>query len=127
MQIVIEIPDDLYEGIERRDGALETEYVCDELMKAVDNGTPLPKGHGRLIEDTPELERELWTYTRYTGIDEAPYESAVKVIDEAPTIMAACTLADADTETWNGYHGQVTAPKGTFKRIYADADGGDAE
>ena len=34
---------------------------------------------------------------------------------------------DADTETWNGYHGQVTAPKGTFKRIYADADGGDAE
>lgn len=30
-------------------------------------------------------------------------------------------------ETWNGFHGQVTAPKGTFKRIYADADGGDAE
>jgi hypothetical protein len=50
MQIVINIPEDLYEGIERRDGALETEYVCDELIKAVDNGTPLPKGHGRLID-----------------------------------------------------------------------------
>lgn len=40
MKLIIEIPEDLYEGIERRDGALETEYVCDELMKAVDNGTP---------------------------------------------------------------------------------------
>lgn len=44
MQIVIDIPKDLYEGIERRDGELETEYVCDELMKAVDNGAPLPNG-----------------------------------------------------------------------------------
>jgi hypothetical protein len=50
MQIVINIPEDLYEWIERRDGALETEYVCDELMKAVDNGALLPNGHGRLID-----------------------------------------------------------------------------
>ena len=50
MKIIIDIDKDLYKGIERRDGALETEYVCDELMKAIDNGTPLPKGHGRLID-----------------------------------------------------------------------------
>ena len=50
MKLVVDIPEDLYEGIERRDGALETEYVCDELMKAVDNGAPLPEGHGRLID-----------------------------------------------------------------------------
>lgn len=27
-----------------------------------------------------------------------------------------------ESETWNGYHGQITAPKGTFERIFNDAD-----
>lgn len=27
-----------------------------------------------------------------------------------------------ETETWNGYHAQITAPKGTFERIFNDAD-----
>lgn len=59
MQIVIDIPEELYEGIERRDGALETEYVCDELMKAVDNGTPLPENHGRIVDlDTVTVEED---------------------------------------------------------------------
>lgn len=26
------------------------------------------------------------------------------------------------TETWNGFHGQITAPKGTFQKIREDAD-----
>ena len=26
------------------------------------------------------------------------------------------------TETWNGYHGQITAPKGTFQKIWDDCD-----
>lgn len=25
-------------------------------------------------------------------------------------------------ETWNGYHGQITAPKGTFEKIYNDTE-----
>ena len=29
-----------------------------------------------------------------------------------------------ETETWNGYHGQITAPKGTFKKIYEDTNKG---
>ena len=48
VDVVIRIPKDLYEGIECRNGELETEYVCDELMKAIDNGTVLPKEHGKL-------------------------------------------------------------------------------
>lgn len=28
-------------------------------------------------------------------------------------------------ETWNGFHGQVTAPKGTFQKILEDADNAD--
>lgn len=27
-----------------------------------------------------------------------------------------------EIETWNGYHFQVTAPKGTFKKIFNDAE-----
>lgn len=27
-----------------------------------------------------------------------------------------------ETETWNGIHAQVTAPKGTFERIFNNAD-----
>lgn len=50
MELVINIPEDLYVGIVNRDGSLETEYVCCELMRAVDSGTLLPKGHGRLID-----------------------------------------------------------------------------
>ena len=32
-----------------------------------------------------------------------------------------------ETETWNGYHGQITAPKGTFEKIYEDAESEDKE
>ena len=52
MKLIIEIPEDLYKGIEIRDGALETEYVCDELMKAVDNATPLEKHDEEVIKET---------------------------------------------------------------------------
>ena len=41
MKLIIDISEELYKGIECRNCELETEYVCYELMKAVDNGTPL--------------------------------------------------------------------------------------
>ena len=49
MQIVIEIPDKEYEVI------LNNNYVavcaCPHLLsEAIKNGTPLPKGHGRIID-----------------------------------------------------------------------------
>lgn len=48
IEVVIRLSKDLYKGIKHQNGELETEYVCDELMKAVDNGIELPIGHGRL-------------------------------------------------------------------------------
>lgn len=33
--------------------------------------------------------------------------------------------ADKETETWNGIHTQATAPKGTFERIFNEADDND--
>lgn len=32
------------------------------------------------------------------------------------------SIRESFTETWNGYHGQITAPKGTFQKIWEDAD-----
>lgn len=45
MQIVIDIPDQKYKWIVEN-----PQTYTDELCKAIANGTPLPKGHGRLID-----------------------------------------------------------------------------
>ena len=51
MEIVINIPDDRYKRI------LENNSMDHYLKAAVRNGTPLPKGHGRLI-DADKLNRK---------------------------------------------------------------------
>ena len=59
MQIVIDIPDDIYSAIVkqyRKDKELQTR---DNLYKAIVNGTPLPKGHGDLV-DFDRLCKEYW-------------------------------------------------------------------
>lgn len=48
MKIVIDIPEGIMEYIENN-GCLSVIYN-DEVAKAIINGTPLPKGHGRLID-----------------------------------------------------------------------------
>lgn len=52
MQIVIDIPEDVYtrlfdNGIQ--DNEIAVDDVC-EMARALRLGTPLPKGHGRLID-----------------------------------------------------------------------------
>ena len=43
----------------------------------------------RLIDaDASDLQRELFSFTRYTGIDEMPYENACMALDIAPTVDA---------------------------------------
>ena len=66
MKIVIDIPDDIYSAIVkqyRKDKELQTR---DNLYKAIVNGTPIPKGHGDLI-DRKELLKQ--------PIDDANYPS----------------------------------------------------
>lgn len=52
--------------------------------------------------------------TKSYGLGEDELE--IEIEDEEET-------EDEDTETWNGYHGQITAPKGTFKKIWESEDG----
>lgn len=85
MKMVVEIPDN-YDLSRIQNGSIASKIV----LEAVKKGKPLPKGHGRLIDaDAKDLQSELWTFTRFTGIDEAPYEDACLVLDKAPTIVEA--------------------------------------
>ena len=59
MQIVIDIPEDVYtrlfdNGIQ--DNEIAVDDVC-EMARAIRKGTPLPKGHGKLIDVNDLLDR----------------------------------------------------------------------
>lgn len=87
MKIVIEIDDARFKDI-RRIACVQLEnYHFKTVEQIIANGTPLPKGHGRLI-DADELKEHKYH-------DNHRYENAVAVayIDWAPTII------EADTES----------------------------
>ena len=133
IELVIKIPEEQYNMILLSDKTVMAECASKEaMMYAIKNGTPLPKGHGRLIDaDDLDLKRiDIILSGEVKDTVDALSKMGMLIII-APTVIEAdeaeSEVQDADTETWNGYHGQVTAPKGTFKRIYADTDGGDAE
>lgn len=72
MQIVIDIPEEDYNFVTKQvaDGITNPWKIC------IANGTPLPKGHGRLIDAD--------------AIDTKWSDPAVsKTLDDAPTILEA--------------------------------------
>ena len=77
MQIVIDIPKEMY--INALNG-----YLCgsETLVNAIKNGTPLPKGHGRLI-DADKLREEIFVVDSYSE------EPVKQQISDAPTIIEA--------------------------------------
>ena len=78
MQIVIDIPDDVYRVLKEDIYPIpDTERLALVFKTLVKKGTPLPKNHGRLI-DADEL-RKNWIFTRTEKI----------IIDDAPTILEA--------------------------------------
>lgn len=81
MQIVIDIPEKLVcEGFERP----FTEEEKNILIKAIGNGTPLPKGHGRLIDADAVLVE--------------PFGNTYKDLDIAETIIEADRAESEDKE-----------------------------
>jgi hypothetical protein len=86
MQIVIDIPENVYYDTFQYVESLESSDFELLMMRAVKNGTPLPKGHGRLIDETDlktlfELDDRLW------------WSNAVEEFTNLPTII------DADKES----------------------------
>lgn len=85
MQIVIDIPESTYKIFKRLSsiiGVLVYEKDILTLIKAVKNGIPLPKGHGRLID-----VGDLMPDSDYK--DGIFYAVSVGVINGAPTIIEA--------------------------------------
>ena len=81
MQIVIDIPEEIYEEIKTTKSIYRTGAKV--LCNAIVNGTPIPKGHGRLIDaDTIYLIDEDFLY-------QSDYVVAEGAVDNAPTIIEA--------------------------------------
>lgn len=55
MKIVIDLPEEIMEHM-KDIGCLSVVYYNDDIAKAIINGTPLPKGHGELIDKEVVLD-----------------------------------------------------------------------
>ena len=80
VELVIKIPESKLWSLKNE--PIKENFNIYELASYIDKGTQLPKGHGRLI-DADALGEELHRYT------EAPYQYALKVFNDAPTILEA--------------------------------------
>ena len=89
MKIVIDMPDDEYEVCLSHRESIENMirvHKCFSLEYAVIRGTPLPKGHGRLI-DADEYESDV------LSIREPDLDKMLEYLADSPTII------EADTES----------------------------
>ena len=73
-----------------------TKARADVVYRAIENGTVLPKGHGRLI-DADEIQFENADFDTY-----GDYSRAFDAIDQADTII------EADKEVENGNENENT-------------------
>lgn len=93
MQIVIDINEldfEVVKEVNELGGEWKTD-IAGKCMKAIANGTPLPKGHGRLI-DADELykqEKEEWLCPNNAPFISTDYAHVFAEIDNAPTIIEA--------------------------------------
>ena len=86
MQIVIEIDDNLYSQIKYLEPKANT--MLDKLMRSIQNGTPLPKGHGRL-KDIGKCNRKLF-YKQCGGANSLiTVKTAFDMLLSLPTIIEA--------------------------------------
>lgn len=83
MQIVIDISEEEYQTyINHTEAILDSSIplVHQDLLRAVINGTPLPEGHGRLI-DADKLRAE------YIKPHLVGYDEIIEDIDRQPTVV----------------------------------------
>lgn len=82
MQIVINISEEKF-------GTIKNKMYCgiydSDLYKAIENGTPLPKGHGRLI-DADYLREDFKASKRISFAERMDISC---IVDHAPTIIEA--------------------------------------
>lgn len=94
MQIVIDIDEYDYKRVKElvSEGVFDYEGTTAHLFKSVANGTPLPKGHGRLIDGTrveQHLKQKLLKYGIFPQYRQGIELALNDVIKIAPTIIKA--------------------------------------
>ena len=92
MKLLIDVPDDIYASGQYCD---YFSAWSEKLSETFRNGTPLPKGHGRLI-DSSDLVKNLFEMCDECGtLSENPYrdnphiDSILDVIENTDTIIPA--------------------------------------
>ena len=89
MQIVIDIPEEVKHKVYAY-GLSLCPSDKEQLIHAIMNGTPLPKGHGRLI-DADDAKRE-WQNVLDCEVEHPRYQCTIRdVLEDAPTIIEADT------------------------------------
>lgn len=98
MQIVVDIPDKVYGLLKYFEKAMgladkkedENDDVKTALIRATVNGTPLPKGHGRLIDADKLVEiAEKIEEDGTTFCIDKPEDLETFLDDEVPTVLDA--------------------------------------
>ena len=87
MKLIIDIDEKIYSDLQNRGlTGMLTAKECECMNEAIYNGTPLPKGHGRLIDADAYLAKE-----KPRGINEDTWKEShtYKSITETPTIIEA--------------------------------------
>ena len=90
IELVIKIPEEMYKWV-CDVNKFSNDYGTADFIDLIKNGTPLPKGHGRLV-DADALEKKMCDREEELGDDRALWESsAVSVALDmfAPTIIEA--------------------------------------
>ena len=79
MEIVVKIPDDMIKSLEQ--GNFGAKYNIYDLVGCLMNGTPLPEGHGNLI-DYDDLIEKLDRYGRKNVKYQLPYSPTIIFADK---------------------------------------------
>ena len=84
MEIIVKIPDDMIKSLEQ--GSFGAKYNIYDLVGFLMNGTPLPKGHGRILDEKDILDTENNDGGWYDLVDMPEYIAGVKAIIEADKV-----------------------------------------
>lgn len=79
MQIVIDIPKTIYTNIKSSFSIKLSDANTDKVIKAIKNGTPLPKGHGDLV-DKKEVYKKFYCRC-LAGVAEEVLKEASVIIE----------------------------------------------
>lgn len=98
MQIVIDMPEGTFESVKRY---YEQNQECYALCAYVASGTPLPKGHGRLIDADVFEKRLMDARSYYVGekADDFDLRFAAGLKSATERLVDAPTIIEADKES----------------------------